>query len=113
MLLLPHGGILFNDALERFLGGEDVEVARDKELLIQPGGGVADAGFLFVRAEDEVCDELRSFDGLLSGVIDDGFFVRGKGGAVVEEGADLALELADGPVGFETFVFGLFVYSCG
>jgi len=34
-------------------------------------------------------------------MLDDGLLVGGEGGALVKEGADLALELADGPVAFE------------
>lgn len=38
-------------------------------------------------------------------MLDDGLFVGGKPGALVEQGADLALELTDGPTAFEAFVF--------
>ena len=56
-----------------------------------------------VRVAEHVGDGLLRL--LLSGTFDDGFFVFGEAGALVEEGADLPLQLADGPVAAEDFVF--------
>jgi hypothetical protein len=53
VILLPGGGVGVDEGLQLLGLGQGDEVAGDKELLVQPGGGVADAGFLFVGAEDE------------------------------------------------------------
>ena len=42
---------------------------------------------------------------MLPSSVDDRLLVGGKTGAFEEEGADLALELAHGPVALEAFVF--------
>ncbi len=58
-----------------------------------------------VRVANQVGDLARHFERLRAGVFDDGFLVGGKSGTLVEERADLALELTDGPISLETFVF--------
>ena len=68
-------------------------------------GPLGQAGeFEDVGIADEVGDGLLR--GLLtSGAFEDGGFVFGQAGALVKEGADLALELADRPVALEALVF--------
>ena len=61
--------------------------------------------FEHVGIADEVGDLAGSFQSLPAGMFDYGFLVRGKPGAFIEQGTDLALELALGPVVFEAFVF--------
>lgn len=57
-----------------------------------------------VGVADEIGDLRGRFDGLLAGVLDDGLLIGGEAGALVEQGADLPLELADGPAALEAFV---------
>ena len=87
---------------------EGLEVIQQRllQVLFQVVGLFSESGELqHVRVADEVGDEQRSFGGLLAGVVDNGFLVGGKGGAVVEQGADLSLELAFRPVSLEALVF--------
>ncbi len=49
----PGGGVSLDEGLQVLGLGEGDEIARDEEFLVQPGGGVADPGLVFVRAEDE------------------------------------------------------------
>ena len=58
-----------------------------------------------VGITDEVGDGAGRVGGLLPGALDDGGFAGGEAGAFEEERTDLALELANGPVAFEAFVF--------
>ena len=68
-------------------------------------GLVGQAGELeHVGVADKVGDLAGGIGGLLAGCFDDGVFVGGEAGAFVEEGADLALELAFGLVALETLI---------
>jgi len=55
-----------------------------------------------VRIADEIGDLLRRL--LAPRAFDHGFLVGGQAGALIEEAADLPLELADGPVALEALV---------
>ena len=59
--------------------------------------------FQDVGITDEIGDGFLRLLG--AGTLDDGRLVFGKPGALEEEGADLALELALGPVALEALVF--------
>ena len=65
-----------------------------------PLGGAGE--FEDVRVADEVFDGFPGF--LAVGAPDDGGLVRREAGAFVEERADVALKLADGPVALEALV---------
>lgn len=53
MVLVPGGGVLLDELLQRFDRGEGDEIAGDEKLVIKAGGGVVHASFLFVGAKDE------------------------------------------------------------
>ena len=53
LVLLPGGGVRFDEALQRFDRRQGDEVAGDEKLLVESGGGVVYAGLFFVGAEDE------------------------------------------------------------
>lgn len=59
--------------------------------------------FQDIGIADQVGDGFLRF--LFSGTFDDGFFIGREARTLVEEAADLSLELADGPVALETFIF--------
>ena len=58
-----------------------------------------------VGITDEVGAGAGSVGGSLAGARDDGGFVGGEVGAFEEQRTDMALKLANGPFGFEAFVF--------
>jgi len=58
-----------------------------------------------IRIADEIFDGGGSVSGLLPRAGDDGTFVLGEAGALVEEAADLALELAHRPAAEQAFIF--------
>ena len=61
--------------------------------------------FQHVGIANEVGDRAGHFRRLLASAIDDRSLVGGKTGALEEERADLALELAHGPVTLQALVF--------
>ncbi len=76
------------------------------EVGFQIVGFFREAGeFEHIGVTDQIGDKLGNGDGLLAPGVDHGLFVGGKPGALVEQGADLALELALGPMVLEAFVF--------
>ena len=58
-----------------------------------------------VGIADEIGDLPGCFECLLAGVLKDGPFVGGKAGTLVEQGADLALEVTHDPISFQALVF--------
>lgn len=61
--------------------------------------------FEHIGVADQIRDDLGNIGRLLSSGLDDSLLIGGQPGALVKQGADLALELALGPVALETFVF--------
>ncbi len=86
--------------------GLHVVEQRGFEIAFRVGGTVRESGeFEDIRIADEVLDGRGRLGGLFARAGDDRAFVLGESGALVEEAADLALELAHGPRAKETFVF--------
>lgn len=79
---------------------------RGFEIVLRVGGPVGEAGeFEDVGIADEIFDGRGRFGGLFPRAGDDGAFVFGEAGALVELRTDLPLELANGPGAEEAFVF--------
>jgi hypothetical protein len=53
MVLFPDSTVGFNEFLELLGCGQSHEVAGNKKLVVEPGGGIFDFGLIFVGTEDE------------------------------------------------------------
>ena len=79
---------------------------RGLKIVFRVGRPVGETGeFEHIGIANQVFDGRGRVGGLLARTSDDGAFVFGKAGALVEEAADLALKLALRPSAVEAFVF--------